>query len=75
MNRLKNRPAWLRWKKRTGLSNQEAVTEPKKYPCYAYTSCLSFGYEELQEHYLYLEDINQMQRDLVFFRMDRKTAG
>lgn len=62
MKLLKNRRAWLKWCKDEGLQLQEPkVSEPAEYPCYAYTSCRSFGYEELNEHYLYHSDLTKMQ--------------
>lgn len=59
MQLLKNKKAWNTWKS-SEMSDQGGVLEPRKYPCYAYTSVRSFGYEEYAEHYLYLEEVETM---------------
>lgn len=60
MNLIKNKRAWKKWVKDSGLQFQEGVTEPTSYPCYGYTVVQSFGYEELAELYLYPNDIEEM---------------
>ena len=61
MKLIKNKRAWRKWAKDEGVLNQDGpAAEPKTYPCYAYTSCRSFGYEELNEHYLYEVDLGSM---------------
>jgi hypothetical protein len=62
MKLLKNHRAWLKWIKEEGLKSQDPLpSEPTEYPCFAYTSCRSFGYEELNEHYLYYSDLGKME--------------
>lgn len=63
MTFIKNRRAWLRWKRKT-MGNQDGVTEPSQYPCFAYTSVGSFGYEEYLENYLYAKDVWRMGRQM-----------
>lgn len=61
MKLLRNKRAWKRWARENGLLTQETpAEEPTEYPCFAYTSCRSFGYEELNEHYLYHADLYDM---------------
>ncbi len=65
MQLLKNKRAWKAWAKENGFTNQEpTVAEPLEYPCFAYTSCRSFGYEELNEHYLYHSSLSRMQSEI-----------
>lgn len=69
MTFIKNRRAWLKWK-REDLGGQEGVIEPKEYPCFAYATVRSFGYEEYAENYLYPADVEKMQKSLT-----AKTTG
>lgn len=65
MELLKNKRAWKKWATENGLLTQEGpAKEPVEYPCFGYTSCRSFGYEELNEHYLYLNKLKSMVSDL-----------
>lgn len=59
MRLLKDRKAWLRWK-REEIPFQDPVKEPASFPCFAYTTVRSFGYEELNENYLYTNDVAKM---------------
>lgn len=59
MKLLKNRRAWLKWK-REEIGSQDDVQEPTSFPCYAYATVRSYGYEEQNEHYLYPADITEM---------------
>jgi hypothetical protein len=58
---LKNKRAWTKWIVNQGMDNQDPEPrKPKKFPCFAYATVQSFGFEELKENYLYLDDVNNM---------------
>lgn len=59
MTLLKNKRAWKRWAKEHQSPGQN-FPEPTQYPCWAYLTVFSFGYEEEQENYLSRENIEVM---------------
>lgn len=69
---LKNKRAWTKWLKESGLSFQEGVAQPTVYPCFAYTTVRSFGYEELNENYLYQEELISMSNKITDYMIDNR---
>lgn len=66
MKLLKDQSAWKRWMKSEGLASQAFTTSPpSEYPCYAYCTVHSFGYEEQNANYLYEKDIFKMNENIV----------
>jgi len=62
MKFLKSKLAWKRWVKRNGVC---WVVPPKQFPCFAYETVTSFGYEETEANYLYDYDLERMLREVV----------
>jgi hypothetical protein len=48
---------------------------PTQYPCYSYAVTQSFGDEEERPCYLYLSDVEEMQRHLLEHSPARESAG
>lgn len=66
MKYLKNKTTWKRWASNINRGQPQApIQPPEKYPCYAYLSVLSFGYEEEQSNYLYLTEVQEMLKELT----------
>ena len=61
MTFLKNKRAWKRWAK-ANENFSAPFDEPTEYPCFGYTTVLSYGYEEDQAKYLYADDVAQMAK-------------
>ncbi len=60
MKFIKNRTAWIRWKNKE-TDSSDTVPEPECFPCYAYLTIQSWGYEEPRALYLYATDVNKMK--------------
>lgn len=74
MTFIKNRRAWLRWR-RTDTTSQDEVSEPKEFPCMVYLTTLSFGYEESRANYLYAEDVIRMWEKLCEMPVPKGDSG
>ena len=68
---LKNHRAWKRFVNKecniipTDDKGRHNGAPPREFPCYAYLTVASYGYEEQNIHYLYVEDIANMYVKLM----------
>lgn len=62
MKLLRSKQGFQRWMK------QEYITDcgdtPLEYPCFAYKTVLSFGYEEERPWFLYASDLRSMLKKI-----------
>lgn len=71
---LKNEREWKRLIKYEGniqpqdMNGKHTGGMPREFPCYAYLTVQSYGYEEQNIHYLYMEDLIQMESLLLKYR-------
>lgn len=65
MTLLKSRRAYDKWAKGVNSGQpQSPIQPPAEFPCYAYLTVASFGYEEERAEYLYSDDLQKMLPNL-----------
>lgn len=66
MKFLKNARSFKRWAAKINQGQPQApLHPPEHFPCWAYLSVLSYGYEEDQANYLYLPEVQHMLKEFT----------
>lgn len=71
---LKNKREWKKWAKNNETASAPFNDAPHEYPCYAYTTVLSYALVEDQPRYLYASDVTDMCMNLVGAAITHVTA-